>query len=87
MGATGATGPKAASGAKAATGAPAGLRKHFENSEWFRPLGGWKQFAGKGDVSREDPLEIVPRQRSVWQEWDEKLVGAVPILPSHIEGM
>jgi len=76
-----------ADGGALATGAPTGLRKHFEDNKWFRPLGGWTAFAGRWDVDHHDPLVVVPRNKSVWQEWDEKLVRDVPILPSHVEGL
>jgi hypothetical protein len=75
-----------ADGGALATGAPTGLRKHFEASEWFKPLGGWASFATKWDVDHPDVLTIVPRRKSVWQEWDEKLVRDVPILPLHVDG-
>ena len=74
-----------ATGGAEATGAPRGLRKHFERAPFFRAAGGWRKFATAWDVDRTDPLEMVPRTKSVWDEWDEKLVGTVPLLPKHVD--
>jgi len=59
-----------AEGGPKATGAPRGMRKYFEEQEGF---GGWIDFAVTWDVNPEEPLQIVPRRFSVWEEWDATL--------------
>ena len=69
-------------GGASADDAPKGFRKYFESQELFS---GWKNFAVKWDVSDDDPFLLVRRGKSVWREWDEKLVGTVPIHVHHVE--
>lgn len=60
---------------------PAGLREHFEGLEPFARFDGWRGFARKWDVSPDDPLVMVARTTTVWQDWNSKLAEVVPLLP------
>lgn len=67
-----------ADGGARATGAPRGLKKHLEDSDGFE---GWKRFAISWDVDEENPLVVVPRNFSVWEDWDRTLRRVVKPLP------
>lgn len=67
-------------GVKAA-GAPRGLRPHFEKMEFFALAGGWAEFASRWDVAYQDPLRMVARISTIWQDWNSKLAEVVPELP------
>ena len=71
-----------ANGGASADDAPTGFRKYFESQDLFS---NWANFAVKWDVADDDPFTLVRRRKSVWREWDEKLVGEVPIHLHHVE--
>src|SRR3990167_10104278 len=59
-------------GGAPASGAPAGLKKHFEDMEWFSA---WKDFSLVWDVKEDSPLEIrrlKENAKEVWQKVVEK---------------
>ena len=68
-------------GGSPAKGAPPGLKKHFEEYGFFTHLGGWSGFAKLWDVNPDAPLEVVPRDKSVIEEWNEVLVANAKELP------
>ena len=71
-----------ATGGAGAQDAPAGLKAHFESQQFFQAIGGWAGFAAQWDVSRQPPWEIVPRDKSVAQEWLEVVTQNAKELPT-----
>jgi hypothetical protein len=47
-----------------------------------KAFNGWRMFAHSWDVIHEDPLTVVPRLFSVWEEWDAEVRSGTPLLPS-----
>jgi len=60
-------------------GAPRGLKRCMEHQEEFR---GWREFAKSWDVSLTQPLVVVERYFSVWEQWEAKLKRNVSPLPA-----
>jgi len=67
-----------AEGGPPATGAPRGLRQRLEGEDAFE---GWRKFAITWDVDEDEPLVVIPRNFSVWEDWDRTLRRVVKPLP------
>jgi len=53
-------------GGAPASGAPAGLKKHFEDIEWFSS---WKDFSLVWDVKEDSPLEMIRLKENAEEVW------------------
>ncbi len=71
-----------AEGGAKARGAPPGLYRRFEAQPAFVLAGGYKSFARTWDVDREDPFKIVPRDRSIAEEWNAHLAETATPIPT-----
>lgn len=72
------------SGACKADGAPKGIRKHFEDNDYFL---GWKNFneSNGWDVSHTEPLELVPLRMGSDDAWNKELEKSIKELPKKEE--
>ena len=73
-----------AEGGSKANDAPPGLRETFEEhrgSKTKREF--WLAFAVSWDVGENNPLEMVSRKFSVWEEWNAILRQSVKTLPGY----
>lgn len=52
--------------------APSELVDLYEDQQWFD---GWGNFGATWDLDEEDPLVVVPRWRTIHEEWDEVIQG------------
>ena len=55
------------------------IAKMIEAAKGFE---GWEHFAATWDIASPDPITIVPRKWSIYQEWDQSLLRVVKPLPT-----
>lgn len=54
---------------------------HVKSLKWFDILGGIREFGGKWDMSKTDPFAMVPRDKSLLDEWHSEISPLVKELP------
>ena len=72
----------AAEGGAKSTGAPRGFKKYIEELPGFA---GWDKFAITWDIAGDNPFKIIPRDFSVWEEWNAVMRRVAKPLPGYEE--